>query len=273
MDHAVLPGPTPWPGRPGAPSTLRLCITLAVLLHVLVVLVFGNTEGGSAPPGQGVWGALNIRLAGSDPAGRADATVPSDAYSGPQGEARERRWGGAVRAPQDAPDAHRSAGAARAGVWQPQPTPEAAPDAPPAAVPDLPPARAADLPPAASPAAAQALPQSEVPAAVPAHPVPEAAPDRVPLVAQPLEALPAIAPARLPDPPVADLQSMPLPVLNLPALAPPPVPAPEPVPVPVPVPGAFTIAFCASALEIACLTPALKAVNALVEPESVVKTQ
>ena len=54
MSPAALPGSTPWPGRPGAPSTLRQCFILAVLLHVLVVLVFGNTEGGSAAPGQSV---------------------------------------------------------------------------------------------------------------------------------------------------------------------------------------------------------------------------
>ena len=151
MSPAALPGSTPWPGRPGAPSTLWQCITLAVLLHVLVVLVFGNTEGGSAAPGQGVWGALNIRLAGSDPGGHADATVPSDVYSGPQGTARERRWGGAVRTPQDTPQIHRDAGAARAGVWQPQATPEPAADAAPAAVPDVPPAVAGQVPPAPPP--------------------------------------------------------------------------------------------------------------------------
>ena len=117
----------PWQAQAGAPSTLRQCLVLAALLHALAVLVFGNTAGGTAAPGQGVWGVLNIRLAGIDPAGRADATVASDAYSGPQGQARERRWGGAVRAPQDRPDAHGSPGAARQGVWQPQPAPDAAP--------------------------------------------------------------------------------------------------------------------------------------------------
>ena len=65
MSPAALPGSTPWPGRPGAPSTLRQCLTLAVLLHVLVVLVFGNTEGGSAAPGQGV--ARGCRIASTAP--------------------------------------------------------------------------------------------------------------------------------------------------------------------------------------------------------------
>ncbi|WP_228027320.1 hypothetical protein, partial [Pseudaquabacterium pictum] len=177
MHTAATPGPRPWPALAGAPSTLRQCITLAVLLHVLAVLVFGNTEGGSAQPGQGVWGALNIRLAGSDAGARAEATVASDAYTGPQGQARERRWGGAVRAPQDRPDVHSSPGAVRQGVWQPQAAPDPAPGVPA----DAPPATAADLPPAADAAAP--------PPAQP--PVPEApVPDRVPLLARPAEAVP-----------------------------------------------------------------------------------
>ena len=150
----------PWQAQAGAPSTLRQCLVLAALLHLLVVLVFGNTDGGSAPPGQGVWGALNIRLAGSDPGGQPDATVASDAYSGPRGQARERRWGGAVRAPQDRADAHSSPGAARQGLWQPQPAPDAAPG--PSA--DVPPAAAAELAPAvdAAPAVVPAVVPAEV---------------------------------------------------------------------------------------------------------------
>ena len=223
----------PWHAQAGAPSTLRQCLVLAALLHVLAVLVFGNTAGGTAAPGQGVWGVLNIRLAGIDPAGRADATVASDAYSGPQGQARERRWGGAVRAPQDRPDAHGSPGAARQGVWQPQPAPDAAPGP----SPEVPPAAAADLAPAADPAPAPAavppLVSAVVPAVVPADlpavvSAPAAAADRVPLPARPAEASVHIAPSRLPAPAVPAPPDLPLPALNLPAPPPPPSPAPEP---------------------------------------------
>ena len=107
------------PEAPGRPVLSR-CLTLALLLHVLVIVVFGNTPGGTALPGQGVWGAINISLAGGDPAGRDSTTVASDAYSGPEGVAAQRRWGGAVRAPQDLPQAHAEPGAARLGTWQPQ---------------------------------------------------------------------------------------------------------------------------------------------------------
>ena len=70
--------------------------------------------------------------------------MPSDAYSGPQGSAPERRWGGAVRAPADRPDDHSVAGAARQGVWQPAPQP-ATPDARLPQSTDAPPAATADL--------------------------------------------------------------------------------------------------------------------------------
>ena len=59
MSSMAASGSVYWPLRGRAPSPLlRQCLTLAVLLHILVVLVFGNTEGGSARPGAGVWGAL-----------------------------------------------------------------------------------------------------------------------------------------------------------------------------------------------------------------------
>ena len=251
MSHAALPGPRDWPDPPVAGSTLRQCIALALLLHVLVVLVFGNTEGGSARPGQGVWGTLNIRLAGNDVPGRGDATVPSDAYSGPQGQARERRWGGAVRAPQDRPEAHSAAGAARQGAWQPQPVqplepvqpvlPQAVPDATPPRATEAPPAVVAELPavavaaPPPAPATTSAVAQP-VPDARPVA-VPEPAPDRLPLVARASDAATAVTPWRLPAPAAAGVQDLPLPALNLPA-APPlasmgaaaPAPAPAPAP-------------------------------------------
>ncbi|TCV02448.1 hypothetical protein [Roseateles saccharophilus] len=53
-----------FPRRPPPdPRLLRRCLLLAVLLHVWLVLVFGNATG-SATPGQGVWGSLTVRLLG-----------------------------------------------------------------------------------------------------------------------------------------------------------------------------------------------------------------
>lgn len=48
---------------PPAPRLLQRCLLLAVLLHVWLVLVFGNATG-SAAPGQGVWGSLTVKLLG-----------------------------------------------------------------------------------------------------------------------------------------------------------------------------------------------------------------
>ena len=88
--------------------------------------MFGNAPGGSAPRGEGVWGALNIRLTGGDASGRREATVAADAYSGPAGTAKQQRWGGAVRTPQDLAsrvevvkrrDAYERDGAAFSEAW------------------------------------------------------------------------------------------------------------------------------------------------------------
>jgi hypothetical protein len=116
-----------WPPERQAPATLAQCVVLAMLLHLLLVAVVGNAPPGSAEPGQGVWGALNITLRGVRPDPGAAAGVPApDAYSGPLGTADKRRWGGAVRAPeaQALPDP----GAARRGVWNATPTGRAADD-------------------------------------------------------------------------------------------------------------------------------------------------
>lgn len=48
---------------PPDPRLLRRCLLLAVLLHVWLVLVFGNATG-SAAPGLGVWGSLTVKLLG-----------------------------------------------------------------------------------------------------------------------------------------------------------------------------------------------------------------
>ena len=43
---------------------LARCGLLALLLHVWVVLVFGSAPGGSAKPGDGLWGAIQVQLTG-----------------------------------------------------------------------------------------------------------------------------------------------------------------------------------------------------------------
>ena len=110
----------PWPVLSGERPSLPQCLTLALLIHVLLVLVVGNTPGGSARRGEGVWGALNIRLVGGDAGGQPEATVAAEADTGPEGAAAKRRWGGAVRPADDLPAAAAPPGAARQGPWRVQ---------------------------------------------------------------------------------------------------------------------------------------------------------
>ena len=222
----TLSPPAPWHFVDGERPSLGQCLTLALLVHLLLVLSLGNTPGGNAAPGQGVWGALNIRLSGPDPAGQPDNTVPSDANSGPAGSATERRYGGAVRAPDDLPRPEQAPGAARQGAWQPR-TNDASDSAD----------GAAAVPPATPLPAAPLLPPPDsvpvpVPVPRPTPPVPTPAPSPAPTpVAPPAAAATTVAaPVVLPVPvpvPVVD----PHPVATA-ALRPDPIPAPSPVPAP-----------------------------------------
>jgi hypothetical protein len=98
---------------------MQQCLTLALLLHVLLVLVFGNTQGGTAREGEGVWGRINVTLRGprlEAGSGEPGATAPQQ--TGPEGQARQARHGGTVR-----PEPPREAGpgAARLGDWNATP--------------------------------------------------------------------------------------------------------------------------------------------------------
>lgn len=108
-----------WLERRPPPTRMQQCLTLALLLHVLLVLVFGNTQGGTAREGEGVWGRINVTLRGpllEAGSGEPGATAPQQ--TGPVGQARQTRHGGSVR-----PELPREAGpgAARLGDWNPTP--------------------------------------------------------------------------------------------------------------------------------------------------------
>ena len=93
------------------------CMLLAVLLHIWLVVVLGSASGGNAPPGEGAYGSLSVRLQGPVAQAGADASVqPPD--SGPPGEARQQRSGGTVR-PVDEPVRQDQAGAETTGNWRP----------------------------------------------------------------------------------------------------------------------------------------------------------
>lgn len=92
---------------PPDPRQLQRCLLLAVLLHVWLVLMFGNATG-TAAPGEGVWGSLSVKLlgrSGGDPGAppgeegdRSAASPPRDANPAPAGAAELGRQN-----PQDVP--------------------------------------------------------------------------------------------------------------------------------------------------------------------------
>lgn len=105
---------------------MQRCLLLAVLLHVWLVLVFGNATG-TAAPGEGVWGSLTVKLMGRS--GRDSTAPPGDPVkewrdNGAPGSGTRERQGGQVR-PQ-APAATET-GSAQLGRWNPRDVaPEAA---------------------------------------------------------------------------------------------------------------------------------------------------
>jgi len=113
-----------WPPLPLPRTRLGQCLALALLLHLWLVLMIGTAPGGSAAPGEGVWGRLNTALSitlTGPPSALVEtppqaAPIPVD--SGPTGAAPKRRQGGSVRPVQrPAP----SPGAAELGRWNATP--------------------------------------------------------------------------------------------------------------------------------------------------------
>lgn len=152
-----------WPRALRTP--LWRCGLLAVLLHGLALLWLGNVAPGTAEPGRGVAGTLNITLQGpsgpANPAAR-DEPVPQATPNPAKGDGRDPRWGGAVRErpaePDSLPGAARLALPAAASTAEPEAVASLAPAALPA------PREQAML--ASSPAvAAIALPDAPLPAA------------------------------------------------------------------------------------------------------------
>lgn len=260
-----------WPPRlptlqrpPSAPASMAHCLLLAALLHVWLVLWLGNAPGGTAAPGQGVWGAINVRLRGPVSDTPPAAPQPEPEPGGAPGQAVADRWGGAVRAQGPPPQAE--PGAARLGQWGPAPAPSAVDGAallapppvlagelpalpqlssatvstapPPApAVPAAPRPWASPLarpapastaaPPLASPALAPAVPLAETVVPPPLQPAPLRALRAAPAVRQPASEQ-AAALAR----PIDQAAAQPLPDIAAPQALPTPTPrppAPEPV--------------------------------------------
>jgi Meckel syndrome type 1 protein len=141
------------------------CLLLAALLHLWLVLVLGNAAGGTAAPGQGVWGAINVRLQLRAPVSDSPQMVPpvKPEPGGAPGQAVAERWGGAVRPQGPVPEAE--PGAAKLGTWGLAPSSSPVDSAALAAPPSL---TAAELP--ALPQLAATAVSTVVPPAPPAPP-------------------------------------------------------------------------------------------------------
>ncbi len=238
------------------------CVALALLLHVWLVLVVGTAPSGTAKPGDGVWGSLNVTLRGPRAEPGDDATAlpvpPTPANAGPVGSGRQERFGGAVRpitAPADLP---KTPGAARLGAWsdtaaaEPRPAPVPVP-AQPLPEPPPPPLLAAEplpkpIPTAAKPVEATPVESRPQPRLLSFDAAPAAALERL---TQPV--LKPVSPA-LPAAPVTKLE--PLPQRESVKTAPAPAPAPA---APAPAPPAPLLAAPLS-LEAIELRPALPSV-------------
>ncbi|PZP29957.1 MAG: hypothetical protein DI603_16200 [Roseateles depolymerans] len=192
-----------------AASTLRRSLLLALLLHLWLVLLFGNLSGAAAP-GEGVWGRLTVRLSG--PPG---APAPGDAVQAAGGDERPSPPATAVAA--------RAAEAGHAPTAAPQAQGEPEPAAAPQRLPDgfRPVDAAAALPapaslrPAPAPTAVSGLADPTLAAPLPAtvQRLEPAAPGAEPARLKPAAGL--SAPAAEPSLPAAWGQDLPAPSQRL----------------------------------------------------------
>ena len=204
------------------PTPLWQAVLLAGLLHLWAALLLGSVPPGSALPGQGVWGAINLRLqapgdALAEPALRqAEAKAPLPA-TGPVGDAAATRWGGAVRAERPAPAA--APGAARFGDWAPVPAVAATSSGLPATALAAAPAAALDSLPSLPPLTDRPdPPRLQAPPAI--SPVPQGALPSLPAApAAHLPPLPALPSATALASPLAQLPAQPVPSLSAPSAA------------------------------------------------------
>ncbi len=177
----------PWPAA--LPTTLARCVLLALLVHVWLLLLLGNAPSGTAAPGQGVGGAINVTLRGPVSEGARAVPMPHQPSQALSGSAATPRWGGAVRESEAAPATE--PGATRLGE------------------PALRPAEPA-------PAAESVLPAAPAAPAVPAQ-AQEAPPATAPVQERQLSAPPALADAQAPLAPTpAPVQPVALPALAQP---------------------------------------------------------
>jgi len=226
LSSLAHPRPAAWFSGDRRPTRLQQCLTLALLLHVWLVLLVGNTPGGSARPGEGVWGRLNVTLdlGGTPGASGSGPAAPPLPNLGAVGEARRERFGGTVRSEAEAAAAPEQPGAARLGMWQAQPGADL-PRGRPERMATLPQARLAELPPVATTAPEAPPPVLKTTAAAEPRldrPSAETAAAGPALNTALPEALPRFAAPALPEAPAPVLKSTtaPAPALARPARSP-----------------------------------------------------
>ena len=152
-----------WPAAQATPVTR--CLFLALLLHLWAVLMLGTAPGGTALPGQGVFGAINVTLRGPVSNNVSDEAPAATPVPGMAPDSSSPRWGGRVRQTDLPPDS--LPGAERLGVPAPQ-APQALPVTRPEA-PSTPLAPEAPDTPAVPPQAAPAQTPEPMPAPPPAE--------------------------------------------------------------------------------------------------------
>ena len=240
----ALRGATVWPAppplqlqEPVLSGTLKRCLLLALLLHVWLVLMLGSAPGGTAAPGQGVAGSLNITLKGPETPGATEEAAPPAPVlpEGPSGSAAQPRWGGAVR--EQAQPLPATPGAAQLGRWAATPQPAEAREVPPP-----PPGRVVEERAEAGqvqlPVPTPVSVSTPVPVQVPVPvPVPMPVPAPAPVLADSPSTLPAPAPPPEPAPAPVERRLAANPAAAAPARLPelaPALAAPEVVPLPAP---------------------------------------
>lgn len=112
------PSVVAWPTVARPPTRLERCLLLALLIHGLLVAWLGSAPG-SARPGEGLWGRIQVTLRGESGPTRegGDSAATSQASSDPAAPRSTPRVGGRVRS--EAPPADAAPGAARLGETNP----------------------------------------------------------------------------------------------------------------------------------------------------------
>ena len=188
--------------------SLEQFVLLSLMLHALVIVLFGDTTGGGARHGEKLWGALTVTVQGLIPDRAAGLKLDRGATL-----LQTRQATRSVPASRQTPAPNREARAA-VPVETPPPAPDVAPPAQ---------ASAVEMPPVISTDVEKAVTEFVVPKpaadrlSTPPTTATEEAPRAAPVVPPPPVPPPVVAPAPLPVPPPTIERSIAPPVVVVPA--------------------------------------------------------